>query len=69
MYEDFSKYMNKPEEWDGRALLVTLADGSKWICCPFCQKKAIKITNDTKISKLPYKCTGSNCKKEFEINI
>lgn len=43
--------------------------GSVWACCPFCQKKALPISPETKIQHLKLKCKGSNCKKEFEVNI
>ena len=67
--ENFDRYMNKPEEWDGNALRKMFEDGTEWMCCPFCYKKAVKILPETRISKLPYKCSGSKCKKEFEINV
>lgn len=65
----FNKYMNEPEEWDGRALLKSFDDGTQWIVCPFCYKKVLKVLPNTKIQNLPYKCSGSKCKKEFKINI
>ena len=69
MGDNFYKYMNLPEEWNGQALKKVFPDGTIWIVCPFCYKKAIKILPETKIHKMPYKCGGSNCKKEFEISI
>lgn len=69
MCDDFSQYMNPPEAWDGQALKKAFPDGTLWMVCPFCYKKAVKILPETRISKMPYKCGGSNCKKKFEINI
>ena len=40
-----------------------------WVHCPFCSKKNFVITEETKIHKLPWKCKGSSCKKEFEVNV
>lgn len=65
---DFSNVMNPPEPWNGQALLRNI-NGQMWICCPFCQKKALLINPNTKIQNLPMKCKGSNCKKEFEVNV
>lgn len=65
---DFSQVMNPPEPWDGRALIKNI-NGKLWYCCPFCQKKALLISPDTKIQHLKLKCKGSNCKKEFEVNV
>lgn len=39
-----------------------------WVCCPYCGKKNFRIWDTTKISCMPYKCKGSNCKMEFEVN-
>lgn len=65
---DFSEYMNPPEPWDGQALIKCIK-GSVWACCPFCQKKALLIHPTTKIKDLSFMCKGSNCKKEFMVNV
>lgn len=65
---DFSEYMNIPEPWDGKAM-VRKDNGNTWIVCPYCGKKALKILSTTKIYRMPYKCKGSNCKKEFMVNV
>lgn len=66
----FSKCMNHPEDkWDGVAELKIFSDLSQWVVCPFCGKKAIKVLPDTKIHKMPYKCKGSKCQKEFLVNV
>ena len=65
---DFSQVMNPPEPWDEQALIKNIK-GSVWACCPFCQKKALPISPETKIQHPKLKCKGSNCKKEFEVNI
>ena len=65
---DFSQVMNPPEPWDGIAQIKTV-NGEKWVICPYCFKKALKILPTTKIHRMPYKCKGSNCKKEFMVNV
>lgn len=61
--------MNLPQDgWDGIADIKDFSDG-KWIICPYCFKKQIKILPDTKIHKMPYVCKGSKCKREFIINV
>ena len=65
---NFSEYMNPPEPWNGQALIRNIK-GQVWATCPFCQKKALLIHPNTKIQHLKLKCKGSNCKKEFEVNV
>ena len=65
---DFSEYMNPPEPWNGQALIRNI-NGTKYACCPFCQKKALLISPETKIQHLKLKCKGTSCKKEFEVNV
>lgn len=61
--------MNFPEDgWDGIADAKRFGE-ELWICCPYCFKKLIKILPGTKIHKMPYKCKGSKCKKEFIVNL
>lgn len=50
-------------------LTVRKDNGDTWIVCPYCGKKALKILPATKIHRMPYKCKGSNCKKEFMVNV
>lgn len=66
---DISQYMNKPEPCDGKGMIKTFPNGEQWIVCPFCYKKALKIDKYTRIEHLTIKCKGSNCKKEYEINV
>lgn len=67
-FDAFRRCMNQPEEgFDGIVAVKTFADGSRWAVCPWCGKKAVRVLPDTKIQHMPYKCKGSNCKKEFII--
>ena len=69
-HDDFSKCMNLPEHnLDIVADIKIFPNLSQWVICPFCGKKAIKILPDTKIHKMPYKCKGSKCQKEFLVNV
>lgn len=48
---------------------IDSAQKIKWVSCPYCKKKAFMIFDDTKIHRMPFKCRGSNCKREFIVNI
>ena len=39
-----------------------------WAVCPYCGKKAFRITPGAMIRGQFFKCRGSNCKQEFEVN-
>lgn len=65
---DFT-YMNPPEDgWDGVADVKTFQNG-KYVVCPYCGKKNLKVLPETKIHMLPMKCKGSSCRKEFLVNV
>lgn len=69
-YTSFGNCMNPPEDgWDGVADAKIFPDGSEWIVCPFCHKKAVKVLPDTKIHKMPWKCRNSKCGEHFLINV
>lgn len=43
--------------------------GNRWAACPHCNKKAIQLLPETKISMLPYVCKNNKCPvKKFIIN-
>ena len=67
---DFGKYMNEPLPHSGQAYIQRdYKTGKLWECCPHCGKRNFMITDETRIYKLPWKCKGSNCRKEFEVNV
>lgn len=66
--DEFYKYMNAPQETDGKPY-KQFYNGNDWLCCPFCGKRQFMVNKDTKIVKMPWKCKGSSCKKEFEVNV
>lgn len=39
--------------------------GSRWVICPYCGKKNIKLLPETKIHALPLKCKNTHCRKNF----
>ena len=39
-----------------------------WVVCPYCGKRAFMITPGAVIRGQLFKCRGSNCKREFEVN-
>lgn len=65
--QSFEKFMNAPT-WNGEAETKEFKDG-KWVTCPFCGKKQIKILPDTKIHKMPYICKASKCRQSFIVNV
>ena len=70
MGTDFSDYMNEPMPHNGQAYIQRdYKTGKLWVHCCYCGKKQFCITDETKIHKLPWKCKGSNCRKEFEVNV
>ena len=70
MGTNFSDYMNAPLPHSGQAYIQRdYKTGIDWVCCPHCSKKSFMITDETRIHKLPWKCKGSNCRKEFEVNV
>lgn len=69
-HEAFARAMNLPQDgFDGQAEIKTFPDGSRWIVCPGCGKKAVKILLETRIHMMPYKCRNSKCNKEFVVNM
>ena len=68
--ENFEDYMNAPLPHNNQGYVQRdYKTGKLYVCCPHCSKKNFMITNETKIHKLPWKCKGSSCKKEFEVNV
>lgn len=68
--EEFKKYMNAPLPHNNQGYVQRdYKTGILWVHCCHCGKKQFSITEETKIHKLPWKCKGSSCKKEFEVNV
>lgn len=66
----FEKYMNPPLPHNGQAYIQRdYKTGRDFVHCPFCGKKNFPLTPDAKIQGQKFKCKGSNCKREFEVNV
>lgn len=68
--ENLSDYMNAPLPHNNQGYAQRdYKTGILWVHCCHCGKKQFSITDETRIHKLPWKCKGSSCKKEFEVNV
>ena len=68
--DNFGDYMNAPLPHNNQGYVqMDYKTGKLWECCPHCGKRNFMITGETRIHKLPWKCKGSNCRKEFEVNV
>lgn len=67
--ETFYQCMNRPVKTNNAYIQYDNKTGKNWIHCPFCGKKHFPIEDDTVINNLKQKCKGSNCKKEFIVNV
>lgn len=41
----------------------------RYMCCPYCGKRNFPVNHGARVFNLVYKCRGSNCKREFLVNI
>lgn len=68
--DDFSKYMNPPEPHNGQAYIQhDYKTDKEWICCPYCGKRQFPLSDGAKIENQVFLCKGSNCKKEYVVNV
>lgn len=44
-------------------------DSIPWASCPFCGKRQFPISKEAIIKNQVFKCKGSNCKREFMVNV
>ena len=67
---DFSEYMNAPLPHNNQGYVQRdYKTGKDYICCPYCGKKNFPLTPGAYITGQKFKCKGSNCKMEFEVNV
>ena len=67
---DFSEYMNAPLPHNNQGYVQRdYKTGIDWIMCPFCGKRQFPLTPGAHITGQKFKCKGSNCKMEFEVNV
>ena len=61
--------MNPPVEPDGQAYTQKdFKTGRIWVNCPYCGSRNFFVNENTRIENMPWKCKGSKCKREFEVN-
>lgn len=67
---DFSEYMNAPLPHNNQGYVQRdYKTGIDWVMCPYCAKKQFPLTPGASITGQKFKCKGSNCKMEFEVNV
>ena len=67
---DFSEYMNAPLPHNNQGYVQRdYKTGIDWICCCHCGKRQFPLTPGAHITGQKFKCKGSNCKMEFEVNV
>lgn len=66
----FDEFMNPPVD-DGSIVKaeIRLYRMRNWVFCPYCYKRQFPITTGAKIKGQIFRCKGSTCKKEFEVNV
>ena len=68
--DGFERFMNAPLPHNGQAYIQRdYKTGNDWIMCPFCGKRQFPLTPGAHITGQKFKCKGSNCKMEFEVNV
>ena len=69
-FESFESYMNAPLPHNGQAYIQRdYNTGVDWICCCYCGKRQFPLTPGAHITGQKFKCKGSNCKMEYEVNV
>lgn len=66
---DFSRYMNRPEPPDGQAYISYDKNNAPWVTCPWCGKRQFPLSKGAVIKGQVFRCKGSNCKREFLVNV
>ena len=68
--DGFERYMSAPLPHNNQGYVQRdYKTGVLWVRCPWCGNKVFPISDETEIHKLHWKCKGSKCHKEFEINV
>ena len=67
---DFAEYMNAPLPHNNQGYVQRdYKTGKDYVMCPYCAKKQFPLTPGAHITGQKFKCKGSNCRKEFEVNV
>lgn len=68
--DGFECFMNKPLPHNGQAYIQRdYKTGEDWVHCCWCGKRQFPLTPGAHITGQKFKCKGSNCKMEFEVNV
>lgn len=65
----FTRYMNAPEPPDGQEYISYDKNNVPWVTCCFCGKRQFPLSKGAVIKGQVFKCKGSNCKREFLVNL
>ena len=67
---DFSEYMNAHLPHNNQGYVQRdYKTGKNYVMCPYCAKKQFPLTPGAHITGQKFKCKGSNCKMEYEVNV
>lgn len=68
--DGLDRFMNRPLPRNGQAYIQRdYKTGEDWVHCCWCGKKQFPLTPGAHITGQKFKCKGSNCKMEFEVNV
>lgn len=68
--DGFERFMNRSLPHNGQAYIQRdYKTGKDYVTCPFCGKKNFPLTLGAHITGQKFKCKGSNCKMEYEVNV
>lgn len=65
-----NRFMSNPLPHNGQAYIQRdYKTGKDYVMCPYCAKKQFPLTPGAHITGQKFKCKGSNCKMEYEVNV
>lgn len=65
----FMRHIDKKTEFWKCSLEHDRVRNLHFVCCPYCGKRNFPVNHGARIFNLVFKCRGSNCKREFLVNI
>ena len=68
--DGFERYMSAPLPHNNQGYVQRdYKTGEDWVHCCWCGKKQFPLTPGAHITGQKFKCKGSNCKMEYEVNV
>ena len=68
--DGFERYMSAPLPHNNQGYVQRdYKTGEDWVHCCWCGKKQFPLTPRAHITGQKFKCKGSNCKMEYEVNV